>query len=478
MTTLISCNRLKPDTSNICTDELPSSDPKHRDKGFATRTVPNSCTCFSYNNAFTFARAICDLVGQNEWILTSKHKHFPKCDPANEEFANGCGHCRSLSSESREINCSRIAYLGASTACCLRDFDFDRINQFCFDNIDEKRTCTPFRRNITTEDCQLDVASFCSGGDLPFTSTAWFERWIEPSEDTRGLPPCIYALNRNLFGNPYTPSVASGTPPGGEFFINVEGFNFGRDLLTEVFIKYNDLGFEIGASPGFPGYNDFQNTLYTICRTVPGLCNPKLPSICNDITTEDLTINPALISWCGCYMPDAEYQTFVDDFGITKECTPMCSQINAIKLATPSQTDVLRCKQNICIMDDITIALAESQIEGSINFVQLCGNCSGQSSCQCVISNVDIEIINSRLEGDVNITQLCGQATCVRTNPDETGSPRTLPVNCENPADNPFEQFENDMISAAEFKETMITLAIIVGFLLFVIVVFILAVFY
>lgn len=477
MTSLESCEPLKPNTSNICTNETPNPSVKGRNKGFATRTVPNSCTCFGFKDAKAFASGICSSLGDEEWVLAGKFKHYPKC--VNDgTYTNGCGHCRS--DVTREIQCSRIAYNGDPSICCLRDYDFENINQYCFESDTMSKTCDPECRNITTSNCQDEVASFCVGLDLPFDSTDWFERWTKPSDITRGLPPCIYALNRNLFLNPYTPSVASGNPPGGEFFINPDGFTWAQNLLFTAFDKYNTQGFEIGSSPGFPGYSDFQNTLYTICRTVPGLCQSKLPDICSDITNEELTINPALISWCGCYMPDDQYAMYVNDFGIRKECTPACSQLNAIKLSTPSQTDVLRCKQNVCIMDDITIALAESQVAGNINFVQLCGNCSGQSSCQCVISDVDIQIINSSLGGDVDITQLCGQSSCVRTNPDEDQSsmPRTLPVNCQDPADNPFEQFEKDQTSEELFKDRIITITIIVIFFLFLITVLILAVRY
>jgi len=480
MTSLESCVPLKPDTSNICTDETPNPSVKGSGKGFVTRTIPNSCTCFSFKNALKFANGICSSLGDDEWVLAETLKHSPKC-PNDGTFANGCGKCPDLIVNlTREIQCSRVAYNGNPAICCLRDYDFGNINQYCFQTDDKSKTCDPGFRNVTNNVCQINVNNFCLGRDLPSESTDWFERWTTASDITRGLPPCIYALNRNLFLNPFTPSVASGDPPGGEFFINPEGFRWAQDLLDAAFLKYNIQGFEIGSSPGFPGYSDFQNTLYTICRTVPGLCETKLPDICADVTNEELTINPALISWCGCYMPDAQYAMYVNDFGITKECTPMCSQINAIKLPTPSRTDVLRCKQNICIMDDITIALAESQVAGNINFVQLCGNCSGKSSCQCVISDVDIEIINSSLGGDVDITQLCGQSTCVRTNPkeDQSSMPRTLPVNCQDPIDNPFEQFEMDQTSSEQFKETIITISIIVIFFLFLITVFVLAVKY
>ena len=469
MTTLNSCNPLRPDTTNICTNEEIPNVP--------TKVVPNSCTCFGFKHSKRFAKGICGDLGDSEWKLAGKHKHFPKCISPDDRYTNGCGNCEFGVKLSKSVVCERITYNGDPTICCLRDYDFDNINKFCFQDATKKKTCPPSKRNITTSVCQLEISNYCLGSELPATSTEWFDRWTKPSTDTKNIPPCIYALNRNLFGNPYVPTVVSGTPPGAEFFLDIRGLEWSQSLLREAFIKYREQGFEVGASPGFPGYDDFQNVLYTICKTVPGLCGGSLSDICHNVNTEELTINPALISWCGCYMPNEQYKQYVDDFGITKECTPTCSQLSAIKLSTPSQVGVLQCKQNICIMDDITIALAESQIEGNINFVQLCGNCSGESSCQCVISDVSLSVINSAIGGDVDITQICGQTTCVRTNP-ETGKPRTLPIDCDNPADDPFEQFNNDKVSAAEFENTIITLTIVLGFIVFIVVIVILAVFY
>ena len=82
MTTLETCDRLKPDTTNICTDETPNPSLKHQGKGFATRTIPNSCTCFGYKGAKEYADAICGLLSDGEWELAGKPEHFPKCDPA------------------------------------------------------------------------------------------------------------------------------------------------------------------------------------------------------------------------------------------------------------------------------------------------------------------------------------------------------------------------------------------------------------
>ena len=53
MTTLEVCDRIKPDTSNICTNELPPND-NNPDRGFVTRQVPNSCTCFQFKHAKLF----------------------------------------------------------------------------------------------------------------------------------------------------------------------------------------------------------------------------------------------------------------------------------------------------------------------------------------------------------------------------------------------------------------------------------------
>ena len=487
-----------PDLSNVCnSQELGRDTIRHRIDGF--------CAPFNSDiilDGLETRRKFCRDIGgkdNNEWEYLEEGDScgFNGSDPkSGVDFGAGCCHgsCGFLGAG---VVCKRIAYNGDPNTCCFRDLEYNRQNQYCFDNKDERSTCNPRVRNMVGDGCRNQMDIYCSGSDIQ-DDNEWIEE-IDKRWDPDNEQSCIYVLNRNLFGNPNTPGLLSEVPIDPCLFTDPSGFRYVQDLLSKVFERYSQAGFQIGALPGFNGYNQFQDTLiYPLCATTPGLCQDSLNLVCQGITLEELTRNPQLVKWCGCYLNNIEYSRYIDEYQINKECTPPCARQGNIPLANDSGFGIKFCNQSVCIIDDVTIAL-EASNTGSVNFSQFCGACSGPAqgsgtssststcttnssdtnsnvtgstnnvvagSCQCIINNVNIDTAGSLL-GGIDLNEVCGSDTqCFRPNPDSSNPP-VVSVACDAPNNiNPNNTPENEAQRRAEQIRILRLALIVVGIIL------------
>jgi hypothetical protein len=122
------------------------------------------------------------------------------------------------------------------------------------------------------------------------------------------------------------------------------------------------------------------------------LCQDGLDRVCETQTAQRISLNPAIAQWCGCHLPPQEYEDYSVKFNIPPECTPMCNRSGTIPIVGINAEPV-NCKQNVCLIDEVTVNLINAQIGGGITFDQICGNCGG-NPCSCIISNTEIDIIN------------------------------------------------------------------------------------
>lgn len=145
---------------------------------------------------------------------------------------------------------------------------------------------------------------------------------------------CHHALQRNLFG------TCSGQLDPTQGY-RADGLAWSRDLLNDVFTKYQQQGFQLGALPGFAGYHLIQETFYQLCKETPGLCRTGLNQTCGTLTGSALLRNPGLVRWCGCYLPDGEYARYTNQYQVNRECTPFCNRSDTIPLTNPEGTQPL-----------------------------------------------------------------------------------------------------------------------------------------
>ncbi|MBL4662028.1 MAG: hypothetical protein JKY22_00305 [Flavobacteriaceae bacterium] len=398
----------EPDTSNICTkDSIGSGDTTdHTLKHF----------CAPINGVLggeDIRREYCGRIGSGEWEYQGEGGscNYNDCNKYQDVDSGCCSGCCGISG--RKVLCKRKSYLGDPLSCCLKDYAFDENDSKCFN---EGKTCFPENRDITSSQCDELVQDYCTGVDLDEDDTSWIDRWGNGSK-------CIYSLNRNLFGSSgVNVNITSGGYISPVFFNSVSGFESSSKLIDKTFKKYASQGFEVGTLPGLSGYNEFQNILFKICESSPGICQTGLNNLCVTKTTEDLTRNVELIPWCGCYMPNGEYLKYIDTFQINKECTPICARTGNIKLVDGDGITPVECSNDICVIDNVSIEISNSEV-GDISFSQMCGGCSGSNvnhkegernlgsaTCSCVISDLDINASNSSI-GGINLSQYCGKKT-------------------------------------------------------------------
>lgn len=483
-----------PDTTNVCSpDPIGSSNNDHKIPHFCTLSVGGNSEREEY----------CGKLGDNEWEVKSKGNvgscNYNDCNKV-QAYDGHCGNCYAISGAT--VTCKRTAYNGNPTTCCLQDYDFPEDLQgtqqqlpLCFDQgtngMDNsmQNTCDPEYRNITSTACQNNLLDYCVGADLEPNDTSWLNRW----QDNVNRGNCSYAISRNLYVEPLPlfDNIVQWPPSA---FRDNQGFAWSRELMERVFEKYQAQGFRIGTLPGLPGYNLFQDTiLKPICTTAPGICQQGLNTICSNTTTDELLRNQALVPWCGCYMPNDQYQTYVDLYQASKECTPTCARQGNIPIVSADGRQTVLCNQSICIIDDVTITLENSNVGGSINFSQFCGGCSGPvsgvnnslnttsnndpnntgsqntSSCLCIISDNTIDTASSSIGGGIDLNEDCGSNTqCFKQNPDPSnGLPDQLPINCNGPADqDPFTELMNQQEQERRdriFRTTIIAVIVIIG---------------
>jgi hypothetical protein len=274
---------------------------------------------------------------------------------------------------------------------------------------------------------------------------------------------CLSAIQQNLFSLPPQINCSSGPPPSQGCTpvdtianpLNATGLAFAQNVVSGVFAKYASNGFAIGSLPGTPGYNPFQDFLYSyVCCPYPFLCQQPLSNVCNVFTTQRLIFDPPAANWCGCFLPAGEYQTYVDDYQINKACTPMCNRntniVNTLANGTP-----ISCNQNVCLIDNVTIDLIQSTVVGPVTIGQFCQGCEGSmTSCSCIIQNDSFEGANDQIGGGVNLTTTCTGSVCTRTNPVAGASPSVLNVDCGATAGyNPFPAYESQQMQQEEIAQ-------------------------
>ena len=449
-----------PDTKNYCSSAL--------GQGYE---IPNFCSLAGDAIGKSYRQDYCDKLGDGEWGDNESVHNDCKYNDCNafQKWDTGCcrGCCGIIG---RGVMCIRTDFKGDGTDCCLQDYDGpDSQNTLCFQyNTDEKRTCKPEKRDITATTCQNDVSNFCSGADLDPGDSSWINRWVNPDgTPISGWQPgddpkkrgCFYALNRNVCGK------GECTP---QDTIKAQGYGQAQSLMQSVFNRYQSDGFIIGANPGQVGYNSFQDALRNnVCNAYPGLCKSALNSVCSQYTLSDIVNNPELSFWCGCYLADTEYNQYTNTYQVTKECTPPCNRAGVIPLASGNGQPVA-CRQNVCIIDDVTINLIQSQVAGGLQFEQACGNCGDNGVCSCVISNESLTAVNTQVGGSLVFNQNCVSANCTKVI-----NGQSVSVPCNDFTSNPIATYQSQEYNNANATIKTRNIIILIALVAFLIIIFI-----
>lgn len=439
---------------------------------------------------------ICSNIGNGEWatvgVSNESKGNLTYCTETNEQTVmnnpgNTLGSCSSCPHGNAAIGggypiCERIAFtadpwtcinnnmsqLGYSTIPTYPNTSGDpsdvvepKLGQaidtdLCFETNDQTRTCAPQYRDLSLFTPNTEVSD--SGGslgtisDMCTTGLNSLDEMIQawnPYLGDNNSGTCVAILAKYLFGqepeywNPGAAALISGyTLPENQ--VNPSDSGAGQIMMQELFSQYQKLGYDVLARPGYPGYEPasiMSTRLFNMCTAAPIACQASLSSqVCPVITAAEVQTDGYTRGWCGCHMSPEQYTKYTK-FSIDVSCTPFCAAQNVIPIAT-SLKGSRTCEQNICIIDDVTIQIINSEV-GSINISNICRGCGDSSSvpknssttirstCNCQIGDANVRVINSRVgtssNGQINVTQDCqGTLSCFK----QTDDNQRVPVNC------------------------------------------------
>lgn len=244
----------------------------------------------------------------------------------------------------------------------------------------------------------------------------WMNNWNGESSY------CVQAVNCYLFDSVNSfPSITEGTLVPAELYRNFGAGSTAVQFVQSAFMNpmfeaFNRDGYRIGSNPSEGTYSSFQNTLFAFCSSVPGMCRDYLASICSSETEESLVNNPYLSQWCGCYLSPESYKRY-DSAGILPQCTPTCAREGVIpRVQNRNYTFPITCQNNVCLMNNITIGLNDTQLTKGISFSQYCTGCGkeGQGRCSCIIEDVTIDVMSRSLD-NIDLRQSCGNTSCQKS---------------------------------------------------------------
>lgn len=353
--------------------------------------------------------------------------------------------------------CQRIKFTADPTVCCFLDndcvFQDPTIKDRCWQTDLRDRTCDPKNRDLSSQNCLEKILPYCTGDQLFLGQENWWDLWVEDTEvdinsdevrrispgsvsskftpknfnpnpnrsqiERRMKQPCLRALARAISGDQQfctwdqlkTLEFRRGN-------YDPEGLAWAQKVVNSIFSKYNS---EFGSFVGGVNRDGKQidsmiDVFKEICTKFPVLCQAPLKDVCQNITVDDIVGGnvPNADVWCGCYMPENQYQKYTDLFQVNRECTPFCNTDLAIPLVDADGYQKY-CLTNVCIIDDLKLNFVRDRITGGKpeTFSLLCGGC-GNSSVKTDINsggnfNTQRDTIVGIFSEDIFDTQVCTQ---------------------------------------------------------------------
>lgn len=248
-----------------------------------------------------------------------------------------------------------------------------------------------------------------NSGILPALSST------EGTSTQRQVPPSnssIQECDPNIINNALTSNTQSVIP-------NPEAYDLAKKVFVDAVTSYISSGGRLDSLPTDPNSSvEFNELVFGVCSKYPSMCTDFLNDYCQNLTPNDLSRSPATTSYCGCYLNPSVYNDIAGKFGINRECSAYCNLEGVIPLSDGTPEGSKTCNQSVCMINDITLNLVQSRIEGAINIGNFCNNCStltsganSSTSCNCVLEGVTIDVVNSSIN-TINLNQSCASSVC------------------------------------------------------------------
>lgn len=336
----------------------------------------------------------------------------------------GYGCCRgqcAIRGKSGQCKRNIFGYKADVFRCCLQDYycyvnngnnltDDDSNNDNnqalyrCYQNNTDplkKHACDPHYRGMTQPYCKNILYAYCTG-QVPFAGdqSSLLQAWVQsadpielgddPNTNFKISAPCLNFLARLLSETPgvctwddftkTVPNIVKTDVISSNFLL---AQNLMNSLLDNYLKTYGNPVIAVN-SDGYFESSAFINWYFSFCQQYPILCQDALRNnFCVNYTLQDLANNPDLANWCGCYLPNSQYEQYTQ-YNVDINCTPTCNRANTIPLVNDITGHSEVCSQNVCIMDNIAVDLINTESNGNVSFTQACHSC-GQNSVANVI---------------------------------------------------------------------------------------------
>lgn len=458
--------------SFTCPTIIPTSEPGPG--GFAV--IKNSCVIPNASQS-AYGQLACDAANpdpskESPWYFAGLSGD--KCEMvlnsgAPEHNYSGCtvegpdANCSDPSFSPECYNLFPLPTIGRRVLCQLKSPNYTDpvtccfINEFCTGSTISPYTCSlQFQRlgddgycndpslPQNCSSCSDTVSQWCGAGNIANPDdiiAKWTSSSYPIAAGVEVNQPCMQAMMRTLYTtepntdrnyalltecNPDILSFLTSSPP-----INPAGYLNAKRMFTSAVRSYLSNGGKLGGMLGEKGNStDFNSMVYNVCTSFPGMCTEVLGEWCSSYTPEDLQRNPGLNTFCGCYLPVSIQDSLYSEFGITSECNPFCNIPGVIPLSDGTFSGQKYCDQTVCMINDVTVNLIKSSVQGNITIGNFCNSCSGNPtsgnvsesvSCSCIMNDITITAINSKI-GNLNLTQTCGSQQCYTSVKDSSGN--------------------------------------------------------
>jgi uncharacterized protein DUF5857 len=356
---------------------------------------------------------------------------------------NPCKCCCNYGAPRSGTRCAvqRNSYLGDPASCCFlatsKNLDSAMTGNtgdfFYWDKVQYNTyTCDPkYRDGSGCAEAASNIALQCSWLAKPNTRKAWTTGDPTPDEP--------YGYCTNFINN-----IDSAT---NQVAINNVLQSAVSALADDKGGTYSDFGISQ------PENAPFIANILSGCKSKgQGSCDTGLSNLCSKYTRDDIfnfytkylelqkktsktdyennlqLAYANVFSACGCHLPKKDYAKWnkigVDESNFS--CDPLCMLPGVLRQWINNQEAT--CDQNLCILDNITIDILNSNVPGGITFTTICGDCgSSPGGCRCIFSGIDIFQSGSSV-GNINFQQSCG-GNCQIPDPNQEGN--FIPIDCK-----------------------------------------------
>ena len=218
------------------------------------------------------------------------------------------------------------------------------------------------------------------------------------------------------------------------------------------------------------------------CLRFPSACDTTLTTSCqkytraqvqkalSDCQTNNDLASCNLVKACACHLPQSQYSDYTgileDEYN---QCDPLC--IVSGSIPKTQNGSPVTCQETNCVIDNITIDLIDSNLQG-VNFSTACSNCPAGTSCNCYFSDINIFSETSSI-GGINFNENCGN--CFIYNPSDPTQPTSVDCGSGTPVTVTGSTLPSSVSSFSGLDIAFIIVAVVVLLIILIIIVLLIA---